>query len=186
MLKVDFTGINQFQQLADPSWAPKIIKSTGWMLQQKMKKLAKSGKAPRGSNYSMGRRLPETLRAHLERRSARTKDTPLGELVNAVGYEYRGNDLFLGWLSRWGAYYGKILQEGRTLAVTAAMRKKFAAAGLNPPGKSIRIAPYNFIEPAFRQFEPEIPGYVEDKILSYIANGVPGSYKPKRKHVVYG
>jgi hypothetical protein len=29
MLKVDFTGINQFQQLADPSWVPKIIKSTG-------------------------------------------------------------------------------------------------------------------------------------------------------------
>lgn len=185
MLRVCFEGNDTLRSLSHPEWAPKIVKSVAYMLQSNMKKLAKSGKAPDGSAYGSYKRMSETLRARLENRPVRSDNGPLGRLVNAIGYESDGDDVVLGWLSKWGAKHGDDLQKGFTRDVTDSVRKKFAAAGLRPPSSRIVVRPYNFIHPAYQQFESKIAPHINKKLLSYLKSGAPTDKKGRRKYKVY-
>lgn len=73
-------------------------------------------------------------------------------LVRSIGYELNDHEVKIGWLSKSGAKWGEIVQEGRTIPVTQRMRRYYAAIGLplKRSTRTITMPAAPFVEPYFR------------------------------------
>jgi hypothetical protein len=158
-----------------PRETRKAIKSSGWWLQQDLKRGIAAG-APGGQQYERFSQLPSRLRTRKRKRKRvwgerNTRKKPLGRLGAAVRYKFYSDSIraVVGWISPGAKRLGTLQEQGKNTTVTPRMRKMFAAAGI-PLGRKaeIRIPRRPTIEPEYRAKAPEIPRYVETKILEYI------------------
>ena len=75
----------------------------------------------------------------------------------------------LGWISSSAEKLGSLQEQGGKTMITSKMRKMFAAAGIPLSGKvELRIPKRPTIQPEYRAKAPEIPVYVEGKIMEYL------------------
>ena len=160
-----------------------IAKSLGWFLQKEIKKGVRSG-SPAGSTFT--ERRPYGVRAALGGGSAAKQW--YGRMTQAIGYQYDDGVLRIGWTSRTAATYGRKQEEGFETKVTAAVRKRYQAAGLRiGRDKKYLITPERpFFEPMAGVLQPQIAPYVEQKLFDYVEENVAFSKKARRKYKVYG
>jgi hypothetical protein len=165
-----------------PGLTARALKSVGWMMQKRVKEGIRSG-APGGRTYAafMNRGRRRKLGKTVSR-------IPFGKLVRAVGYQYRAEEraVYVGWLSASSAALGYKLQAGFTGRVTPKMRRLFFYRGLGmAKNATIDIPARPTIDPMFRELEPEIPKYIENKLWEYLQSGK-GYQRSARKYRVHG
>jgi hypothetical protein len=158
-------------------------KSLGYFMQKEIKEEVKTG-SPGGANF-VERRLHK-IRAALQGGSAAKQW--YGKMLRAIGYQYDDGVLRIGWTSRTAATYGRKQEEGFETKVTAAVRKRYQAAGLRiGRDKKYLITPERpFFEPMAGVLQPQIAPYVEQKLFDYVEENVAFSKKARRKYKVYG
>lgn len=165
----------------------KALKSAGWWAQREIKKGIRSG-APGGQPYAAF--MPPKLRRRLEKAGGNNfwkSKPPLGKLANAVGYEYKNNSVVIGWLSLSAVYLGTKVEKGYTKEITEKMRRFFFKANVPLSNKPIMVIPARPTYGIMRTvLAPQTAGYIEDKLLSYLAKGNPNPVKKNRKYVVVG
>lgn len=174
-----------------PKFAASALKSTGWMMQKKIKEGIKS-KAPGGVPYAPT--MKAKRRKALDKafgREPRRSYPILGKLRKAIGYQFdkRHLEVTVGWLSISAVQLGKRLEDGFQTPVTRRMRLAFATAGLGMPRKgSLTIPARPTIGPMYDALQGKIYPYMEDRIWSYLqGNGTRSRPKnPKKKYVVKG
>lgn len=173
-----------------PDWVRKATKSTLWYAQQQIKTGIKS-ESPGGSRYA--ERMSADKRHDIEdtsRRGGKRKRRRagiLGNLLNAVGYTYKGDRGVIGWLSnsavRLGTWHEKSVQE----TITPKMRRLFFAAGV--PLKSsttrIQLPKRPTYDPMSTELENAIPVHFRNKFIEYLASGgPPAGTRSRRKYIV--
>lgn len=174
-----------------PAFAASALKSTGWMMQKKIKEGIKS-KAPGGVPYAPT--MKAKRRKVLDKafgREPRSSYPILGKLRKAIGYQFdkRHLEVTVGWLSLSAVQLGKRLEEGFQTPVTRRMRLAFAAAGFGMPRKTAFSVPARpTIGPMYDALQNKIYPYMEDQIWSYMQGNNTRSRpkKPKKKYVVKG
>ena len=174
-----------------PAFAASALKSTGWMMQKKIKEGIKS-KAPGGVPYAPT--MKAKRRKALDRafgREAKSSYPVLGKLRKAIGYQFdkRHLEVTVGWLSLSAVQLGKRLEEGFQTPTSYGMRLAFAAAGLGMPRKGSFTTPARpTIGPMYDALQSKIYPYMEDQIWGYLqGNGTRSRPKnPKKKYVVKG
>ena len=186
VLKDFFSPWVRHMARTQPQWTRKALKSSGWWLQQQVKKGIRSG-APGGSLYKP---LSGVVRRGRNgaKRLGRTGGgkTPLKRLADAVGYEYSSGRVRVGWLSRSAVHLGSMQEKGASVRVTAKMRRLYwASAGrtsrgkirkgsILPPGDgSIDIPKRPTFRPLYDALYPRIGDYMESKLREYIRDGGP-------------
>lgn len=176
----------------NPNYCRWALKSTGWMVQQEVKKGIRS-RAPGGHSYAKGmaakrRRAIDEL---MGRKSFRTY-RPLGKLLQAVGYDKKnvGKDgsgsVIIGWLSDSAQWLGEIQEGGHSRVITPKMRRMFWAAGI-PISKAtneVKIPARPTYDPMYQVLEPIIPKYFEQKIFDYWT-GQSTRSDPKKPKAIY-
>ena len=150
----------------------RALKSTGFMLQRKMKYGIKVGR-PGGQPYQPFSPVTERLKenrpdteAHGNNIFDLGKHTPLGKLYPATRYKYHADSqrVVIGWVSESAQYYGDMQQSGKTTVVTDKMRKYFFAIGI-PLVKNTIDLPQRVTVPAvYDANAAQIPLYVERKL----------------------
>lgn len=121
--------------------------------------------------------------------SARTIGySPLGKLVNAVGYQYdKGRQTVrVGWLSNSAKRLGKQIESGYEKQITEPMRRKLFAAGIPlPKGKSVfKVPARHTFGPMRNALQPKLVPYIESKIGDYAINGAGSQAAARRKYRV--
>jgi len=168
------------QALLCPKRMNTALKSLGWWMQKKIKEGIKNG-APGGKAYSplipdSRRRLIDQFFGNSGRRG--NDGRFLGELVKAVGYEkpgaterYEDQTLLVGWLSKSAVELGSKMELGAQIPITEKMRVPFLAAGIpiSRKKRSIVIPARPTFDPLRAVLVPQIPGYLERKMQSYLA-----------------
>ena len=174
-----------------PAFAASALKSTGWMMQKKIKEGIKS-KAPGGVPYAPT--MKAKRRKALDKafgREPRGSYPVLGKLRKAIGYQFdkKRLEVTVGWLSLSAVQLGKRLEEGFQTPVTHRMRLAFAAAGLGMPRKASFAAPARpTIGPMYDALQNKIYPYMEGQIWDYMQgkNARSKPKNPKKKYVVKG
>lgn len=164
-----------------PDWTRKATKSTAWYAQQEIKKGIRSG-APGGSTYAD--RMSAARRHEIEDTSRRggsklkRRAGVLGNLLNAVGYQFKTAQVAIGWLSRSAVRIGSWHELGVSQQVTPKMRRLFFAAGVGLKASTthINLPRRPTYEPMFNYLRDKMPAYFQNKFISYLVNGGP----PKR------
>ena len=192
MMDVDLLFIDgatpwlQYMAATKPDWMRKALKSFGWYAQQQIKAGIRSG-GPGGDQYAEF--MPPDMRSSLiayHGGKAKKKFPPLGKLVNAVGYEYdAGNNIVrVGWLSASAVALGEKIEEGYDKIITDKMRRFFWAAGVGLSDKNdIEVPARHTFGPMQAILAPKAAVFMEDKIISYAANGPPPSVKSRKYRV---
>lgn len=179
----------EYMATTKPDWLRKALKSFGWYSQQQIKAGIKSS-APGGRAYAEF--MPPDMRARLEAvfgNSPKKRYSPLGKLVNAVGYEFDADKQIVrvGWLSDSAVRLGENIEQGYSKAITDKMRRYFWAAGVSLSAKSeINVAARHTFGPMQAILAPKAAAHIEDKILEYARTGAPPSRKQTRKYRVRG
>jgi len=159
-----------------PRETRKAIKSAGWWLQQDLKRGIAVG-APGGERYEEFSKLPTKLRGRKRKKKKVWGDRgdgrkkPLGWLGSAVRYKFYSDSIraVVGWISASAERLGSLQERGSNTTITPKMRKMFAAAGIPLSRKvELRIPKRPTIQPEYRAKAPEIPVYVEGKIMEYL------------------
>lgn len=152
-------------------WQRKAIKSTSWFAQQEIKKGIRSG-APGGRKYA--ERISAAKRNRLDG-SRKGRKAVLGKLVNAVGYQVKGQEAKIGWLSASAVRLGTWLEKGVSQRTTARMRLLYFAAGIGMRSDtdSITVPARPTFDPMFAYLSPKLGPYFLGKIEEYLANGGP-------------
>lgn len=167
-----------------PKEFARALKSVGWWLSQDIKKGIEA-EAPAGQKYVplTPRILNKRQKAKVDRSSGKlivvgrlseNRRKPLGRLKQAVGYQFRQDQITtrIGWLSGSAARLGEAQEGGANQPFTPKMRRFFWANAV-PVGKStsrMYIPARPTIGPVFEQRQSQIPGYIEDKIWKDINN----------------
>ena len=162
-------------------WTRKAVQSTAWYAQQEIKKGIRSG-APGGSTYA--ERMSASRRRDIEDTSKRggskkkRRAGVLGNLLNAVGYQFKTAQVAIGWLSRSAVRIGSWHELGVSQQVTPKMRRLFFAAGVGLKASTthINLPSRPTYQPMFNHLRNVLPEYFRSKFISYLANGGP----PKR------
>ncbi|MDF2631430.1 MAG: hypothetical protein K0Q85_26 [Caproiciproducens sp.] len=174
-----------------PQWLGSAMKSAGYWAQQELKKGIRSG-APGGRQYRA--LMPAYLRSKLEGVvSGKAKRTykPLGDLVQAVGYDKsraREGIVTTGWLSASAVRIGTKQEKGFITAVTDKLRNAFHAAGLKigENKTQITIQALPTYQPMHPLIEKGAPERVQAKIADYINGATQRSAaSSKRVYRVY-
>lgn len=175
-----------------PKFAASALKSTGWMMQKKIKEGIKS-KAPGGVPYAPT--VPARKRKLIDMafgKEPRAQYPVLGKLRKAIGYQFdkRHLEVTVGWLSLSAVQLGKRHEEGFDIPVTNRMR--FALiygmwSGITKK-RVFRVPARPTIGPMYDALQNKIYPYMEDQIWSYLqGNGTRSRPKnPKKKYVVKG
>jgi hypothetical protein len=177
----------EYMATTKPDWLRKALKSFGWYSQQQIKAGIKSS-APGGRAYAEF--MPPDMRAKLEAvfgNSPKKRYSPLGKLVNAVGYEYNAGKQIVrvGWLSSSAVRLGENIEQGYSKAITDKMRRYFWAAGVSLSGKSeISVAARHTFGPMQAILAPKASAYIEEKILEYAKAGAPAARTKNKKYRV--
>jgi hypothetical protein len=171
-----------------PNLIRKAVKSTGWMMQKQIKVGILSG-APGGSPYAP--LIPPPFRPRLDELTsghAKPDYKLLGQLAQAVGYQYKDGVLLVGWLSDSAILIGTMEEEGAVKPFNTQMRQQFLEAGLHPSkNKTEVVIPKRpTIGPMFRILAPQITPYIADKLDEYETKGLPDVAKNPRKYRVKG
>jgi len=161
-----------------PEWNRKATKSTLWYAQQEIKKGIRSG-APGGSTYlermSAARRhdIKDTSKRGGSKK--RRRAGILGNLLNAVGYQYKSTMGAVGWLSNSAVRLGTWHENSVLQTITPKMRRLFFAAGIGLKASTTQISlPRRpTYSPMFPVLLKILPTYFENKFMSYLANGGP-------------
>ncbi len=172
------------------------LKSTGWWMQQEIKAGIRSG-APGGQRYEAFSKIKNLSNTYdtikLNRLSKKTgkqkfvrsrhiinemvrekgRHSPLGRLVNAVGYQYYtdGQRVIVGWLSASAIDIGTKLEQGFTTSVTPKMRKMFIASGLKLGKSVIKTPKRETYGPIYQAKQAAAGQYFESKLYQYIQGG---------------
>lgn len=171
-------------------WTRKATKSTLWHGQQEIKKGIRS-EAPGGSQYSArmdaGKRrdIEDVRKGGPDKRRAGT----LGNLLNAVGYQYKPEGSPLGWLSRSGVRIGSWHEKSVQEYITPKMRRLFFAAGVRLKKSTImiKLPRRQTYDPMYAVLDSKLPEYFKQKFLGYLASGgPPEGRRSRRKYTVYG
>ena len=174
-----------------PKWAASALKSTGWMMQKKIKEGIKS-KSPGGVPYAPT--MKAKRRKALDKafgREPRGSYPVLGKLRKAIGYQFdkKRLEVTVGWLSLSAVQLGKRLEEGFQTPTTYGMRLAFAAAGFGMTKKAAFTVPARpTIGPMYDALQGEIYPYMEGQIWDYMQgkNARSKPKNPKKKYVVKG
>lgn len=174
-----------------PAFAASALKSTGWMMQKKIKEGIKS-KAPGGVPYAPT--VPARKRKLIDMafgKGPRAQYPVLGKLRKAIGYQFdkRRLEVTVGWLSISAVQLGKRLEEGFQTPTTHRMRLAFAAAGFGVTKKAALTTPARpTIGPMYDVLQGQIYPHMEDQIWSYLQENNTRSRpkKPKKKYIVKG
>lgn len=182
-----------------PDWTRKAVKSTAWYAQQEIKKGIRSG-APGGSTYA--ERMSAAKRHDIEDSSKRggskrrRRAGVLGNLLNAVGYQFKTAQVAIGWLSRSAVRIGSWHELGIDQPITPKMRRLFFAAGVGLKASTthIKLPSRPTYQPMFNHLRNLLPEYFRNKFISYLANGGPPqklassqmSRSRQRIYTVYG
>lgn len=199
MINTDLTIIDhcspwmQYMAQTKTDWTRKAMKSAGWWMQQEIKKGIRSG-APGGQKYvdrmsnAKRRDIDDVMVNKDAQRKPKRNYQMLGDLVKAVGYEYKDGSVRVGWLSKGAVRIGQWQESGVTQSVTDKMRGMLFSADVGiKQGKNSIITPARpTFGPMKRVLEPQIAGYMENKIIEYMEKGAPGPAKYKRKYRVRG
>ena len=159
-------------------WTRKATKSTAWYAQQEIKKGIRSG-SPGGSTYaermSASRRFE--IEDHSKRGGSRRKQRKgvLGNLLNAVGYQFKTAQVAIGWLSRSAVRIGSWHELGVQQTITPKMRRLFFAAGVGLKASTthIKLPSRPTYQPMFNHLRNLLPEYYRNKFISYLASGGP-------------
>jgi hypothetical protein len=155
-----------------PQWFGSALKSAGYWAQQEIKKGIRSG-APGGLPYQ--ELIPSWIRRKIDQalgHDTRQNYTPLGKLVNAIGYDkgrVSEGVVTVGWLSTSAVAIGTEQEEGFFNYVSEHMSQAFAAAGYpKEVGAMIEVA----ARPTYKPMRPIIqtgaPKRVEMKLIQYM------------------
>jgi len=158
-----------------PRETRRAIKSAGWWLQQDLKRGIAAG-APGGQQYEPFSKLPTKLRSinksgKFKKVRRSNKKKPLGRLGSAVRYKFYSDSIraVVGWISSSAEKLGSLQEQGGKTMITSKMRRMFRAAGILLSRKTeLRIPKRPTIQPEYRAKAPEIPIYVEGKIMEYL------------------
>ena len=158
-------------------------KSLGYFVQKEIKQEVKTG-APGGANFV--ERRPHRIRAALQGGSAARQW--YGKMLRAIGYQYDGGIVRIGWTSRTSATYGRRQEEGFETPVTSSVRKRYREAGLSiGKNKKYLVTPARPVfEPMAGVLQPQIAPYVQMKLYDYAEENATYSKKARRKYKVYG
>lgn len=184
-LKDEFSPYVKFILATKPEWVSKIMKSLGWQIQQETKKGIKEG-SPGGERFSPF--SPINLRSKMRKKPGRASKTPLGKLVNAIGYEFKSIEqaVNVGWLSQSAASLGWKAEKGSTQQVTDKMRRKYSALGI-PVKDKIKRPARPIWEPTIKFMQPRIASHFENQINKYLIDDVPkSSVAQSKKYRVFG
>lgn len=159
-------------------WTRKAIKSTAWYAQQEIKKGIRSS-SPGGATYA--ERMSAAKRHDIEDSSKRggskrkRRAGVLGNLLNAVGYQFKTAQVAIGWLSRSAVRIGSWHEKGVRQAITPKMRRLFFAAGVGLKASTthIKLPSRPTYQPMFNHLRDKLPAYFESKFISYLAAGGP-------------
>lgn len=173
--------------MAKPDWERKSLKSAGWMMQQEIKKGIRSG-SPGGQKYAPY--MKPSRRRLLQGDAGKTRYRPMGQLYNAVGYQYdsSGGRVSVGWLSPSAVWLGSKQEKGASTSVNPKMRALFALSEVPlSKGKSTIVIPARpTYSPMYTILEPKMMPYIEGKILEYANSGAPTAKGGGRNYKVYG
>ena len=168
----------QYMAKTTPDFMRKAAKSLGWYVQSQVKKGVRSGH-PGGQQFA--ERMPWKARKLL---NANARSGWYGRMINAIGYEYKGGIVSIGWTSATSARYGEIQETGTKRDITPAMRRFWGSKLIPLKGttSTLNLPARPFFAPVFAQLEPTLVGYVEDKLKQYIRGGTDfAAQNPKRR-----
>lgn len=187
VVKIIDTATPFFRHVAKtlPREFDRALKSTGWWLQQEIKKGIKAG-APGGQPYKpftdvttsrvldsmRGRGKIKSGKRYRAARKFRSDHRPLGRLYPATVYRFYKDSrrVVIGWVSASAQRYGAMQEKGTRYQITPKMRRFYWAAGIPlSKGKTFIDVPARpTIGPEYQENAQKVPGYIEDKILGYI------------------
>ena len=167
----------QYMAKTNPEFMKKAAKSLGWYVQAQTKKGVRSGH-PGGQSFA--ERLPLKARKLL---SSSAQKGWYGRMINAIGYEYRGGVVSIGWSSRTSARYGAMQEDGLVHDVTQGMRRFWGSrlVPLKGTTTALTLPARPIFAPMARSIEPALVPYVEKKLQQYINQGTDFGQKNKQR-----
>ena len=167
-----------------PNYFQRALKSTGWWIQQDIKKGIRVG-APGGRSYARFSGVTKSRvldanrgRGYTTRGKWRAPKRyladhkPMGKLYQATEYDYHpdSNRVVIGWISPNAERLGTAQEEGKSTPITPKMRRFFWASGvpLSKRKRYLYIPKRLTIDPVYRVNKPRIPDYMDKKIEGYL------------------
>lgn len=153
-------------------WAGRVGKSLGYFVSTEVKKGAQSG-SPGGESFEP--RIPYTARRAISNASK----SWYGRMRQAIGYTYSNGSVYIGWTSPTSAKYGRMQEYGFERRVTPALRSHWAKAVAKSRGSlhmlsgdttEIDVPARPLFDPMYKELQPKLAPYVEDKLKSYVAD----------------
>lgn len=164
----------------NPQFIRSLTKSSGWYVQSQIKKLSQQNRI----TSKWKQRTPLEVRRKLD------KEAPekwLGQLRQAIGYQYVNGAALVGWTSPTAAMYGRVQEFGTTRQITPRLREFFASRGmpLNAKKQRIKVPARPLFEPAMDVVEPKMLDFIEQRVQKYANGGFMKNAGKGRRYEVF-
>lgn len=166
----------------NPRFISSLTKSVGWFVQSNTKKLSQQKRI----TSKWKKRVPLDIRRKLDDQAP---EKWLGQLRQAIGYQYVNGSALVGWTSATAAMEGRIQEFGTTRQVTPRLRQFFSSRGvpLSDRKERIRVPARPLFDPAMDIIQPKLTDFMEQRVYKYIENGgFTKNVGKGRKYEVFG